>query len=386
MKFDPISMLAPLALAALAPALPAADFVGASYATKELYRVDTQTGQTSLIGPYQTVDANEYAIPCLARATDGTLYGVSGSQLTSRVYRFDEQTGAATPVTALTFAPVTPVAASIDPTDGSLYFSNTYGFVPWPSVEKVDLQTGQQTYFGQIAPTGEQYNGFAFDPSGQLYSLNLTQNALWRVDKNNPANSTIVGTGLGGGVDLSQGGSLAYDVAAATMFGYEYKTQRFFTIDLNTGLANLVGAAPILPLFSDFATDACTGSTLPYGAACVGQGGFAPELSLGGCPADGQQVVLTLSDAPGPSTANFFLGATTASIPVGGCDFLVAPILIAATIPLGGSGPGTGSLTLPGVIPPGSAGASFTMQAWVTDPTSSVGWNGTNGLQVTVGA
>lgn len=385
MKITPF-LASLVAASLLAPALDAAEFVGSAIATKELYRVDSQTGQTTLIGAYQTVDPNEFGIPVLARAPDGTLYGVSSSQLVSRVYQFDEQTGAATSVLPLTFAPVTPVAAAIDPTDGSLWFSNTYGFVPWPTVERVDLGTGTHTPFGNIAPTGEQYNGFAFTPNGQLYSLNLTQNALWKVDKNAPSNSTIVGSGFGSTVDLSQGGALAYESSTGTMLGYEFKTQRFFTIDVNTGVASLIGPAPINPLFSDFATDACAGSALTYGPSCPGEGGFVPQLELSGCPVEGQQVVLTLSDAPGPSTALFFFGATTASIPVGNCTFLVAPIAITATVPLGGSGPGTGSLTLPGLLPPGSAGASFTMQTWVMDSTSPVQWNGTNGLQVTIGA
>lgn len=369
----------------LASPLGATDFVASALATKELYRVDAQTGVSTLIGPYQTVANDEYAIPVLARAQDGTLYGVSGSNLVSHVYVFDEQTGAATALHPLTFAPVTPVAAAIDPTNGSLYFSNTYGFVPWPTVERVDLSTGTQSFVGQIGPVGDQYNGFAFTPNGQLYSLNVSQNALWKVNKTDPANSSMVGSGLGP-VDLSQGGTLAYDTATGTMYGYEYKKQQFFIIDVNTGVASVVGPAPVQPLFSDFSAGACTGTFVSYGSPCPGHGGFVPTLSLDGCPAEGQQIALKLEDAPAPSTAIFFFGATTASIPVGNCTFLIAPILIAATVPVGGSGPGTGALTVPGVLPAGSAGVTFTMQVFVTDVTSPVGWNGTNGLQVTVGA
>lgn len=380
------TVLSLLAAATLTPMLSAAEVVGSSAFTNELFRVDTQTGSSTLIGAYKTVGPNEFGIPVLARTPAGALLGISSSNLVSRVYQFDEQNGKATPIFNLTFSPVTPAAVAIDPTDNSLWFSNTFGFVPWNTVERVDLGSGQHTPNGNIAPAGEQYSSFAFTPDGQLYTLNLSQTALWKVDKNQPANSTIVGSGLGASIDLSQGGSLTYDSATGTMIGYSFKQQSFFGIDLQTGLGTPVGVATVQPALSDIAANACSGSVLPYGPACVGEGGFVPKLAIDGCPVEGQQVVLTLKDAPGPSTALFFFGATQASIPVGNCTFLVSPLLITVTVPLGGSGPGTGGLTLPGLLPLGTAGASFTLQVWVQDPTSPVQWNGTNGLEVTVGA
>ncbi|MFG0319613.1 MAG: hypothetical protein ACF8XB_20240 [Planctomycetota bacterium JB042] len=59
-------------------------------------------------------------------------------------------------------------------------------------------------------------------------------------------------------------------------------------------------------------------------------------------------------------------------------------MLVQFGVPLGGGGPGTGSLILPGILPPGTNGASFTMQSWIVDPAGAIGGVATNGLAVTV--
>jgi len=165
------------------------------------------------------------------------------------------------------------------------------------------------------------------------------------------------------------------------------------------GINTFIGAASSVPIRSvridggmgvidDFMFDPCNGAVHPYGAGCPGTGGHVPVLAMGGCPEEGQQVSLEISDGLGGSSAILLFGLGQGATPVGasGCDLLVAPVIgPALTLPLTPGGPGQGSLFLPGLIPGGTAGASFTMQVWVIDPASSAGAAASNGIEVTIG-
>lgn len=132
---------------------------------------------------------------------------------------------------------------------------------------------------------------------------------------------------------------------------------------------------------------ACAGVNQTYGTGCQGTGTHVPKLSMIGCPLPGSQVVLEISQGLGGSTALLLFGLGQGNTPVGGgCSLLVSPLVgPTLAIPLAGTGPGNGSINLPGIIPAGTTGASFTMQAWVIDPTPAPGAAATNGLQVTIG-
>ena len=123
-----------------------------------------------------------------------------------------------------------------------------------------------------------------------------------------------------------------------------------------------------------------------YGQGCVGSGGFTPTLALSGVPAAGSSVSLSIANALGGSTAVLLLGTGQASVPIGaGCFLNVAPVLPAQlVVPLAGVGPGNGSATLFGPLPPGSSGITFTMQAFVAEPGLPKPYANTKGLQMTI--
>ena len=224
---DPKTVAA-LALALSLTGSAAADELFAVRAdANELHRVDTQTGVSALVGPF-TLGGTDLGVYSIATATDGSVFGISSSPFQGAVYSFDKQTGAAT--FAKKFPnPVTTAGAAIDPTDGTFWFLNTYGFVPWPQLNRIDLATGDVDVPGLIGPNvSDLYAGIAFDAAGQLYVLNGTTNSLWRVDKNDPdgVNTTQVGVAFGGGIDFSQGGSLSFDPVSLQMVAYEFAKVR----------------------------------------------------------------------------------------------------------------------------------------------------------------
>lgn len=373
-------------LAAAAPVT--AGELSAINTKNELLKVDTQSGVATLVGPY-TLGPNEPAMTHIARHTDGTLYGVSTSKIAAAVYRLDDVTGAATNVHVTT--PVSSIGAAVDPTDGSFWFANTAGFVWWPALVRVDLVTGVESYPGNIAPTGDNYTGMAFDPNGQLYCLNISQNALWRVDKVNPANSVMVGTGLGNpGLDITFGATLTWDGTTGQLLGHAVSGSKLFTVDPNSGLAGLLSPANNLPkeitAVADGPNSGQCGAVLKYGQGCPGMGGFIPNYTWSGCAAAGQPVSLTVANGLGGATAMILFGLGQTQTPIGGgCDLLVAPVLPAMLfVPMGGIGPGAGSVTLGGALPASASGAQFTTQAFVLDGSNGIGGAAGNALDVTV--
>ena len=380
-----ITLAATLAVGATA----VAGELSAVNSKNELVKVDTQSGQTTLIGQY-ALGPNEPGITHIARHTDGTLYGISTSKIAAGVYRLDDTTGSATLVHGTT--PVSAIGAAVDPTDGSFWFANTAGFVWWPTLVRVDLNTNQESYPGNIAPTGQNYTGLAFDPVGQLYGLNISQNALWRIDKQNPANSVIVGTGLGNpGLDISFGATLTWDATSNQFLGHAVSGSKLFTVDLNTGLAGVLAPTTDLPkdivAVAEGPNSAQCGAVLAYGKGCPGAGGFEPLYSWSGCAAAGQTVSLSVSNALGGATALIFFGLGQAQTPIGpsSCDLLIAPVLPASiAVPMGGAGPGAGSVTLTGLLPVGASGAHFTTQSFILDGSNQIGASASRGLDVTV--
>lgn len=126
----------------------------------------------------------------------------------------------------------------------------------------------------------------------------------------------------------------------------------------------------------------CPGSATAVGAGCAGSGGFVPSLALNGCPSPGEAVSLEIAGGLGGSNALLFFG-TPASIPApGGCTLLVNPLPLVLSLPLGGAGAGTGSLTIPAVIPVASTPGTFDMQVFVIDGGVGHGFSNSNGVHV----
>lgn len=130
----------------------------------------------------------------------------------------------------------------------------------------------------------------------------------------------------------------------------------------------------------------CNGPvTLPFGAGCVGSGGFVPALAGDLCANVGSLYTVTVQQALGGSTAFVFLGASQGATPIADCTYLLLPILPPFFgIPLGGVGPGNGILTLTTTIPlTVPTGLAATVQFLIADSGVPRGFSATNGLAMT---
>lgn len=378
-----------LTLALLSGQARADDLVGSAAFSNELYRVDSTTGASTLIGTYKLATPNEFGMPVVARDTNGILYGISNSSNVSSLYKLNDQTAAATQVFTIQTGPVTPAGCAVDPTTNDLYFTNTFGFVPWPTLHRMSLSNGQVTVLGNIGPMiSDSQSGLAFTPNGNLYGVNISQNALWRVDKTDPSGSSFMVGAFGAGVDVKKGASIFYDATISSLVLYTAGgSGAFFQVDALTGATTqIAGVSGINPTMSDFTGTNCQGSAIAYNSGCAGTGGFVPALSMSGCPLVGAQVNLNVSNGLGGSAGLLFFGLNQASLPVGGgCNLNVSPLLPAIiSLSLGGVGPGAGGLSIPAVLPPSVAGANFTMQVFVIDGGVPLGASASNGLEVSI--
>ncbi len=81
-------------------------------------------------------------------------------------------------------------------------------------------------------------------------------------------------------------------------------------------------------------------------------------------------VALAVVNGFGGALGALLLGSGTGVLPIApGCDLHILPLLAPrAFFTLGGLGAGAGQWNLPGVLPPGSGGANFHLQAVLQDP------------------
>ena len=370
----------------------------ATASSKTFHRVLRETGQVVSIGQFLTTDANELGIFSLARHQNGDLIGISSGQfgvvvndVASRVYRIDEGSGGLTELVDL--GPAMPAGAAVDPTDGRLYFISV-GLGPvlpgGPELELVAVDLGAQTaqVVGFLPFQLGQFRGLTFDPNGQLYSLNLATDELWKVDKASPFGPGTVAVGsVGAGIGLSEGAALTRDASTGEVLGYERAKGRLFRVDLGTGagtvVQTLVAGSP--DLFG-VAAGTCAGSVASLGAGCKGAGGFVPSLSLAGCPVVGATIQFEVRDGLGGATALLFFGGSGAEVPLGGgCTLLIGAILpTPLMIPLGGAGPGAGVAVLGAAVPAAAAGVGVAAQAFVLDPAGPIAAAATNALQLKI--
>ncbi|MFG0317787.1 MAG: YncE family protein, partial [Planctomycetota bacterium JB042] len=131
--------------------------------------------------------------------------------------------------------------------------------------------------------------------------------------------------------------------------------------------------------------DECPGAIQAFGSGCPGAGGFTPALVLDGCARDGATLSLEVSDALGGTLGLLALGANQAALPMdGGCTLNVQPLLITATLPVPGAGPGGGAFQFPGTLPAGTTGFGVTLQFFQADPSTPQGFANSNGVELIV--
>ncbi|MFG0319073.1 MAG: hypothetical protein ACF8XB_17505 [Planctomycetota bacterium JB042] len=246
-----------------------------------------------------------------------------------------------------------PTGITIDRATQTLYVSDTSQVV---EVDKTGNVLGGGFPF--TPPSGSTFlSGITFVPS--LGNFLITQSSGSSIFEVSPTGTLVSTTDLTSfGVGNTQG--IHFNHAQGTLLVVDNTLSTTFIFD---GL----------------------GCALPYGDGCVGSGGFVPSLEVAGCADLGATISVSLSQALGGTTSALLVGLAPTAVPVGaGCDLLVAPPSFAITIPLGGSGPGAGAFTLPGVIPLTSPLVDVYLQTFVLDPGVPLGLSATNGVKMPI--
>ncbi|MBI4879033.1 MAG: hypothetical protein HY812_05145 [Planctomycetes bacterium] len=129
---------------------------------------------------------------------------------------------------------------------------------------------------------------------------------------------------------------------------------------------------------------------ISYGQGCPGTGGIIPTLSMDGIPLPGSTVTVHVKDGVGGGTAFIFAGLYQAAVPMGyDCLLNVWPLSPGFVgpvplFPIGGTGPGNGSISFPGAIPVTTSPGSIALQAFVLDAGVSAGFSNTNGVEMLI--
>jgi hypothetical protein len=339
-------------------------------------------GRISITGPgtanYSLITNAVGIISQLSFDNAGKLIAIDST--TDEVLKVDPSTGA---VTQLTVGPhpwgVELNAGAIDPATGEIFVGTNqalYRIAPGATTGTL-LSSNWST--GQFAFC----TGIAFDPnSSDLFVSILTADRIVRMNRTSGAITDLVPAKT-----IQSCNSIAVDDNGDVIVGgWQNKLYR---IAIPGSSATLIGQASnqgVLATAVDVVKEVCDGTALPYGAGCPGSGFFTPVLALEGCPVAGSNVTLAIKKGLGGSFATLLFGLVPANVPVGGgCALLVAPLIgPQIVLPLAGFGPGTGTLDLPGFIPLGTSGVSFTMQVFVIDPSTTLGASASNGVQVVI--
>ena len=120
-----------------------------------------------------------------------------------------------------------------------------------------------------------------------------------------------------------------------------------------------------------------------YGSNCPGTGGFAPTLSMSGCPAPAGSASIDIKRGLGGSMAFLFIGVAPTNMPLpGGCNLLIDALPKFFTLPLSGGAAGQGQASLAVTIPTNLPSGSLYMQSFLLDSGVADGFTVTNGLEL----
>ncbi len=288
------------------------------------FRIDLATGAGTVVGS----TGFNWNFRCVdVHPPTGVLCAARDNEL----FFLDKATGAATPLAPITGATLDQATAFAIDGQGNAFLTDAGGV----GLFQLDLATGVATHLGDLN-LPYYFQDLAFD----------TSDGLWGV------------TAIGGlyRIDLVQ--------VAAT---FQYATTAWHGIAFKRG-------AP------------CAGSIAYYGSGCPGSGGFVPVLAASGCPVGGQTVTVDITHALGPCTGFLFFGLSQGALPMGGgCTLNVVPLLpLVLAFPIGGSGPGAGSVTFGGTMPASVSGVVITLQAFTDDSGGPMYFANSNGVQLTI--
>ena len=123
--------------------------------------------------------------------------------------------------------------------------TNTMYGINNTSLYTIDPGTGAATLVGDLGVASSAFGNLACSESGDLYSVNRDDDALYSVDETTPA-ATIVGIGLGINVESAQ--DMEYDAENDILYMAAYEApgvSNLRTVDVVTGVASApIGAFP----------------------------------------------------------------------------------------------------------------------------------------------
>lgn len=168
--------------------------------------------------------------------------------------------GTATPFNGELFT-----ALAMDPTSGVMYACSGNLNTDTSSIFTIDLETGSSNRIGTLTNSPGGIVACAFDNFGQMYGLDLTDEAILKIDKNTGA-GTILGpigfnANFGQGMDFNEVDNTCY------LFAFNNDTFRaeLRTCDTNDGSTSLVGDL---------------GSTTPGGLTQISGAGIAETFTV----------------------------------------------------------------------------------------------------------
>lgn len=355
----------------------------------------------------------------VAAAQVPALYTVSPNNGFLR--RIDPLTGATLESKPLVLADGTPVqqghSLAVDPTTNLLY---AIAFLSSPTLlVRVNPTTGVCTSIGN---TGVKIAGLAFTSNGQLYAVsgdgNNPSETLYRLNKATAQPTLVMALGKGGqgeaiefdpvtgllwhasgltpandpvsGLILETVDPIAKTTSAITLTVSgaagltalsRHDSQSFWSADFNGSLLRVSRTGVVTPIgILDHNVKGIAWVDGPsyfasYGSGCPGSGGVLPLLVGSGVPNPARTVSLTIDDALGGAATLLTFGVGTGELSLTpGCVIQNAPLLTGLLVPLvlPGTGPGGGTLVLPGTIPPSATTADIYLQALIADPAVGV--------------
>lgn len=239
-------------------------------------------------------------------------------------------------------------------------------------------KTGQPIITGSLENWGVSFLAVTGNQVGDWLLIGNTDNIDTTKDNVMVINGEVEVRREGDPIDLDGNGLFDDDVFLASFQPNDvYLTddgEVYYLATLRNGAGTTIGDA--------FLYERTCGSVTSYGSGCAGSGGFVPSLDLTGCLRQGETVTLEINGSVGGTTAILFFGSAQASIAMPGpCQLLVNLLPISLALPIGGSGAGGGSLSVPVVLPEVPS-VTFTMQAFTQDGGVFQGYANSNGLEV----
>ncbi|MCI5130198.1 MAG: hypothetical protein D3904_01460 [Candidatus Electrothrix sp. EH2] len=207
--------------------------LGGLYGTDggNLYLINKDTGEATLIGPHGPVES---FLGALAFDSNGILYAISAGA-SAQLYTVDPTTGAATPVGPLGIGFVFEGGLWFN-TDDQL-FGVDQGDAGAAKTFTINTATGAATIVGPNPGEPRDINGSAFDYQNQIsYAIDRVSNTLGTVD---PITGSYTPIGSPGAM-IGAAGGLASDPADGTLYTTFSGTGGFYIVDKASGSSTLI--------------------------------------------------------------------------------------------------------------------------------------------------